>query len=103
MATGSVRLVITGIVLAALVLAAGIGPRRGRLSGSVLAVVAVVWLLVNDPMEGAVLLPVTDSHGLTAADLAGLSALVLAGWRATRPRRVRATLANEQPADSPPG
>lgn len=92
--TGSLLLVIAGMVLAGLVLAAGVGPRQGLVSGAVLAAIAVLWLLVNEPMEGSVLLRVTATHGLTAADLAGLSGLVLAGWRATRPRQGHATFSH---------
>ena len=46
-----------------------------------LAVVSVLWLLVNGPVEGVVLLPVIADHGLTGADLAGLAGLALAAWR----------------------
>jgi len=36
---------------------------------------ALAWLVVNGPMEGPTLLPVTWNHGVTLADL--LSALAL--------------------------
>ncbi len=71
---------IAGIVLAGLVLVAGIHHRLGRAGPWALAFLSVLWLVVNDPMEGRVLLVVTDTRGLTAADLAGLTGLALAAW-----------------------
>jgi hypothetical protein len=44
-----------------------------------LAVAAVIWVLVNGPVEGPVLLVLTPSHGITVADLPSLAALVIAG------------------------
>ena len=70
-----------GLTLALLVLVAGTGDRTGRTGAVVLALVSVLWLLVNQPMEGPVLLVVSPGHGLTAADLAGLLGLGLAAWR----------------------
>jgi len=78
--------VIAGLVLVALVLLAGLGRDRPW-SGWALGAVAVLWLVVNGPMEGPVLLTVTASHGLTAGDLAGLAGLGLAGWRLWGRRR----------------
>jgi hypothetical protein len=77
--------VIPGLVLAALVVVAGLGP-DGRLGGLLLAATAVLWILVNKPMEGATLVAVAEDHGLTAGDLAGLVGVLLGGWRAFRPR-----------------
>ena len=79
---------IPALVLVALVLAAALAPRFGRPGAVGLAVVSVLWLLLNRPMEGEVLVEVTSSHGLVGADLAGLTGLALAawGWRRT-PRR----------------
>jgi hypothetical protein len=77
---------IAGLVLVALILLAGLGCDR-RWSAWALGAVAVLWLFVNRPMEGPVLLVVTESHGLTAGDLAGLVALGLAGWRLWGRRR----------------
>jgi hypothetical protein len=81
--------VTAGLALVLLVLVAGTGDRTGRTGAVVLAVVSVLWLLVNQPMEGAVLLVVSPGHGLTAADLAGLLGLALAVWRWTVPGRRR--------------
>ena len=66
---------LVGLVLVALVLAAWW--RRPV----PLAALSVLWLVVNEPMEGAVLFSVTDTRGLTAADLTGLAGLALAASR----------------------
>ena len=44
------------------------------------------WLVVNKPMEGEVLVVVTEDHGLTTADLAGLAGVVLAVLLLVLPR-----------------
>lgn len=77
---GSLSRMWTGVTLAALVVAAWWSPRAGRAGAVTLAAVSVLWLLVNDPMEGPVLLTVAEDHGLTAADLAGLAGLLIAAW-----------------------
>ena len=53
--------------------------RRQRWWAAGLSTVAVVWVLVNGPVEGRVLLVLTPTHGLTVADLPSLAALVVAG------------------------
>ena len=85
-ATGLTRLspVIPGIVLVGLILAVALSTSSGRIAGAILAAVSCLWLLVNSPMEGAVLFEVKPYHGLTAADLAGLTGLALACWRLAR-------------------
>jgi hypothetical protein len=40
---------------------------------------AVIWLLVNAPVEGRVLLVLTPDHGITVADLPSFAAIVVAG------------------------
>lgn len=78
---------VAGLTLAALVLAAALTDRR-RLSGAVLlGGLGVLWLLVNQRMEGAVLLRVTLDHGLTTADFAGVAAIGVALWRLRTIRR----------------
>jgi len=52
--------------------------RPSALSAVTTVVAAAVWLLVNGPVEGPVLLVVTPSHGLTVADLLSAVALVAA-------------------------
>jgi hypothetical protein len=44
-----------------------------------LVAAAGVWVLVNGPVEGPVLLVLTPSHGITVADLPSMVALVIAG------------------------
>jgi hypothetical protein len=66
-------------MLVFLVLAAAGAGRWGTVWAAALAVASVFWLLTNDLMEGEVLWAVTDTHGLTAGDLAGLTGLVVAG------------------------
>jgi hypothetical protein len=44
-----------------------------------LIAVALLWVLVNGPVEGPVLLVFAPSHGITVADLPSLAALVIAG------------------------
>ncbi len=47
-----------------------------------LVAAATVWVLVNGPVEGPVLLVLTPSHGITVADLPSIVALVVAGFLA---------------------
>jgi hypothetical protein len=77
---------LTGLVLAALVAVAGFATRFGRAGALALAVVSVVWFLVNKPVEGDTLISITHAHGLTSADLGGVAGLVLAAWVWFRPR-----------------
>ncbi|MCW2700102.1 MAG: hypothetical protein JWQ45_1637 [Blastococcus sp.] len=72
---------LAALVLATLVLAAGIGGSFGRRGAIGLAVLSVLWFVVNGPMEGPVLVTVSSSHGVTGADLAGLVGLALAAHR----------------------
>lgn len=76
-----------GVVLALLVASAAVAPRHGRVGGVVIAAVSMLWLCVNKHMEGGVLIVVVPkSHGLTSADLAGLTGLAVAGWLLARGR-----------------
>jgi hypothetical protein len=81
---------LAALVLAALLLAAGTGGGSGVRGVALLAALSVLWLLVNHPMEGPVLLVVTARHGLTGGDLAGLVGLGLAAYRWVGLRRGRA-------------
>jgi hypothetical protein len=74
--------VVAAIVLVGLVLAARTSHLFGLRGALALAVVSVLWLLVNGPMEGPVLLAVAPGHGLTGGDLAGAAGLVLAAVQA---------------------
>jgi hypothetical protein len=69
---------LSGLALVALVLAAAAAPVHGRPGAVVLASASLLWLGLNSSMEGPVLLSVTSSHGLVAADLGGLVGLGLA-------------------------
>jgi hypothetical protein len=53
-------------------------PFRRRLAAACLGLLAIVWLFVNSPVEGAALIVVTPDHGLTVADLPALAVLVIA-------------------------
>ena len=68
------------LVLVLLVLAAGLAHRLGRTGALLLAVFAVLWVLVDGPMEGPVLVHVSARHGLTGADLAGVAGVALAAY-----------------------
>jgi hypothetical protein len=81
--------VIPALLLATMVLLAGLSNRTGKPSAVALAVVSVLWLLTNNPMEGPILVTLSADHGITGGDLAGLAGLAVAAWRfrvATRTR-----------------
>jgi hypothetical protein len=69
---------LAAVVLAALVGAGVLAGRSGRVGAVVLAAVSVLWLLVNKPMEGRVLVTFSETRGLTAGDVAGLTGVLLA-------------------------
>ncbi len=79
---------LAALVLVVLVLAARMSGPHGRRGALALALVSTLWLVVNGPMEGPVLLIVTRGHGVTGGDLAGLAGLAIAAWQvlATRDR-----------------
>ena len=83
---------VAAVVLVGLVLAAGLSVRYGVPGAVVLAAVSVLWLIVNGPMEGPVLVTLTRNHGLTGGDLAGLTGLGLAVFQGARARRRRTTV-----------
>jgi len=78
---------LAAVVLVALVVLAGVSAETRAAGAVALGVISVVWLAVNRSMEGQILWTVTPSHGLTAADLAGLAGLLLAAWRLRRAMR----------------
>ena len=80
---------IAAVVLVGLVLTAGLSGRFGMAGVVALTATSLLWLVVNGPMEGPVLLTVTAAHGVTGADLAGLAGLALAAYRFTALRRSR--------------
>jgi hypothetical protein len=81
--------VIAALVLAGLVLTAGLSGRHGMPGAVTLAAVSVLWFVVNGPMEGPTLVVVAKGHGLTGGDLAGLAGLGLAVFQGARSRRER--------------
>jgi hypothetical protein len=76
---------VIAVLLGAMACAIVIG-RRQRLGTVLLALLSVLWLLVNKDFEGPVLLTVVEDHGLTTADLLGLAGLILAAWQFWRLR-----------------
>ena len=87
---------LPAIVLACLVLTAGLSGRRGLLGAVALGAMSVLWLVVNRPMEGPVLLVLGPDRGLSGADLAGLAGLVLAAHHFVNLRRVRGARSSER-------
>jgi hypothetical protein len=83
--------VVAAVVLAGLVLAAGLSGRSGVVGTVALAALSVLWLLVNGPMEGPVLVDLSATHGITGGDLAGLVGLGLAAFQGPRAYRQRGT------------
>jgi hypothetical protein len=73
---------VAAVVLAGLVLAAGLSGMLRMGGAAALAAMSLLWLVVNEPMEGPVLVTFTPAHGVTGADLAGFTGLALAGFRA---------------------
>lgn len=82
---------VAAIVLAGLVLAAGISGRFGVPGALALAATSLLWFVVNGPMEGSVLLPLSAEHGITGGDLAGVVGLGLAALNGARALRRRAS------------
>jgi hypothetical protein len=44
-----------------------------------LVAAAVIWILINQPVEGPVLLTLSATHGITVADLLSIAFLMIAG------------------------
>lgn len=72
---------VSGIVLAALVVVAGTGDRTGRGGALALVALGVTWYFVSKGLEGWVLFRVTRTHGFVSSDLVSVVALALAAWR----------------------
>ncbi len=72
-----------------------------RVGCVVLAVLGLLWLWVNKPVEGPVLWQISVNHGVTTADLLTLFvwAVALLAWRrASRRERNAATRAGSPPS-----
>lgn len=77
--------------------------RRLLLAG-LLVVAAVIWVRINKPVEGDVLLELTSRHGVTTADLLSLVMLAMAlviAWPSRRPRSVPAPAPVRRPSPPP--
>ncbi|MCU1622022.1 MAG: hypothetical protein JWL79_867 [Frankiales bacterium] len=60
--------------------------------------VAALWLRVDKPMEGPILLVLGPRHGVTVADLLVVVPVAVAGWLVAGQRsRVRALLTRSEP------
>ncbi|MEJ2862459.1 hypothetical protein [Actinomycetospora flava] len=85
---------------------------RRLLLAALLVVAAVIWVRINKPVEGEVLLELTRRHGVTTADLLSVVMLAMAAviaWPSRRrpvpspqPRPSRPEPGREQVASSPP-
>ena len=73
--------VLAGATLIGMLVAAGTGDRTGRPGAAVLGALSIVWFFTNQPMEGSVLVTLSETHGVTMADLVGLTGIGLAVWR----------------------
>ncbi len=82
-------IVLIWTLLAAMATTGVLGARH-RGGAVALALVSLVWLVVDSDFEGMVLIPVTKHNGLTTSDLVGVlgGVLALGQWvRLTRRRR----------------
>jgi len=75
------------VAFSGLLVLAVLAGRYGRWAAVLLAVGAVVSLFLNHSMEGRVLYTFSGNHGLTAGDLVGLTAFLLAVIVFIFPRR----------------
>jgi hypothetical protein len=82
---------------------------RRVLVAALLVVAAVIWVRINKPVEGDVLLEVTSRHGVTVADLLSLVMLAMAMvivWPSRRPRPMPSSatpVRRPSPQAAPPG
>jgi hypothetical protein len=80
---------VAALVLAGLVLTARLSGMLRIGGAAALAAMSLLWLVVNAPMEGPVLVAFTPAHGLTGGDLAGVTGLALASYRGLAMWRIR--------------
>ena len=59
---------------------------RSRWDAVVLALLSLLWMLVNKGFEGPVIWTFDRYHGLTATDFVGVAGLAIAGVSLVRPR-----------------
>ncbi|WP_433029532.1 hypothetical protein [Actinomycetospora sp. CA-053990] len=77
--------------------------RRLLLAG-LLVVAAVIWVRINKPVEGEVLLELSRRHGVTVADLLSVVMLAMAVvlvWPSRRPRSVPTPAPARRPSPPP--
>jgi hypothetical protein len=84
-------LVVLVLLLAALVWVMVTG---GFASAGLVLLLSALWVLVNKPLEGVVLVTITDENGITSSDLLsglglGLALLAVARQRSRRAGRAR--------------
>ncbi|GAA4856336.1 hypothetical protein GCM10023201_58410 [Actinomycetospora corticicola] len=63
-------------------------PRR-RITALVLVGLAIVWLPLNQPVEGPKLLVLSETHAITTADLLSVALVLVAVWLWWSARRRR--------------
>ena len=78
---------LAALALMALVASAALAGRWGRPGAVVLAVCSCAWLFANRSMEGDLLLRLSSTRGVVAADAGALAGLVVALVVWFRPRR----------------
>lgn len=61
--------------------------RARVVTAAALVVGAVIWVLVNGPVEGKVLVVLDRNHGITVADLLSVAAVLVAGQLLLSTRR----------------
>ncbi|GLZ51813.1 hypothetical protein [Actinomycetospora sp. NBRC 106378] len=54
-------------------------PRR-RITALVLVGLAILWLPLNQPVEGPQLLRLSETHAVTTADLLSVALVLVAAW-----------------------
>jgi hypothetical protein len=80
---GSPMIVLS--VLAALAVCVLVAVAGSRWAALALVPLAGTWALVNQPLEGRLLLALSWNHGVTTADLLSVAALMVAAWRLLPP------------------
>lgn len=73
----TIMLAVLGCLVVALVLAIG----GSRWAAAALVPLAGAWLMANQLVEGPTLLVLSWNHGITAADVLSMAALMVAFWR----------------------
>ncbi|GAB91022.1 hypothetical protein [Gordonia rhizosphera] len=56
-------------------------------AASALTIVSTAWVIWNKPLEGDLIVPIIERHGVTESDLLALAGFVIAVWAVTRVTR----------------